>query len=164
MSETQVLLKDCLTAAESSAKDFVLSTLGYNQYHITDYPPALPEIHLGSYVALLSESAKMEIAVLTDHKGCIQLAKDMLGSEPDSEADVADALGEIANILAGGVKRQLPDRLPRAQIGLPFLLKGKIQFGEKVQLAASRARWGELEVLLVVLIKPENGDSRRAPA
>ena len=56
-----------------------------------------------------------------------KIAKAMLMSGPDdpiSEAETNDALGEVVNMLIGGVKARTNDDLSNIQISIPSIIKG----------------------------------------
>jgi chemotaxis protein CheX len=53
-----------------------------------------------------------------------QLAKSMLGDAAKSEAEVADALGEICNMIAGNFKNKLAGTDERCMLSVPTVVSG----------------------------------------
>jgi chemotaxis protein CheX len=54
-----------------------------------------------------------------------QIAKGMLGDAADSEAQVADALGEICNMVAGNFKNKLAGTDERCMLSVPSVISGE---------------------------------------
>jgi len=55
------------------------------------------------------------------------IALNMLGMEPDekiSEGDINDAIGEIANMVMGGVKSRLKDNTKNINVSIPTVVSG----------------------------------------
>ena len=59
----------------------------------------------------------------------IAVAKGMLCMEPDDEVpdeDLADAIGEVANMVMGSVKTRIQDTVPSVEISIPTVICGRI--------------------------------------
>jgi CheY-specific phosphatase CheX len=69
-----------------------------------------------------------------------------------SHADITDAVGEVANMLAGGVKRRLSAVSPGLQLGLPLFIQGHLDPRERQALRVSEVRLSpDITVFVVVL-------------
>jgi CheY-specific phosphatase CheX len=71
--------------------------------------------------------------------------------ESASEDDITDAIGEIANMLGGGVKKRLSGREPKLQLGLPIFVEGRIHAAHQAQTAFEKIRLGATTVELLVI-------------
>ena len=64
------------------------------------------------------------LTVCCDAKTAAQIAKSMLGDVADSQAQVADALGEICNMIAGNFKNKLAGTDERCMLSVPTVVSG----------------------------------------
>jgi len=79
----------------------------------------------------------------------------LLGCNEDTEplppADIADALGEIANMVAGGIKRRMAKHDSSIKLGLPFFLHGRIEPLAKQETAITEAMIGPVTAQLLLI-------------
>ena len=140
---------DWLAAAEAALDEVARAALGCAGQRVISRDLSPPPLG-GAWVQLLSDREAVLVGLCSDAAGRARLASALVGEEGLSAADVTDALGEIANMLAGGVKRRLVASCPGLQLGLPFFLHGRVEPSERQQWCAA-----ELELALgcsVVLI------------
>jgi hypothetical protein len=107
----------------------------------------------GAYLPLMAPWGSVQLALVSDEAGCGAIARGLLGmspGEPLSAAEVADAVCEVLNILAGGVKAQLRERGP-LQMGLPTFFNGPVQPTERMGVAAVEMHAGGVAGALVVV-------------
>jgi chemotaxis protein CheX len=64
------------------------------------------------------------MTVRCDAKTARQVAKSMLGDTADSEQEVADALGEVCNMIAGNFKNKLAGADERCMLSVPTVISG----------------------------------------
>ncbi|MGC3998687.1 MAG: hypothetical protein QM767_15010 [Anaeromyxobacter sp.] len=64
---------------------------------------------------------------------------------------MADAVNEIVNIVAGGVKGRLLDRLNPLQMGLPVYFRGPAQPTEHTAVVVSDVKMGDVELSLMLV-------------
>jgi hypothetical protein len=87
----------------------------------------LPSDLCGVYIPLLGDGFSVQLGVLGRRDVCTQLAKSLLGMGPeeslDGDADVFDAVGEVTNMVAGGVKVRAAGHT-NVTLGLPLALTG----------------------------------------
>jgi hypothetical protein len=89
--------------------------------------------HPGAFVPVSAAEASVQIGIVGDEVSLRTLAAALLGL-PAAEvamADVADAMGEIANMVAGGVKTRMLAQV-RVTVGLPVFVHGWIDAGERL--------------------------------
>ncbi len=82
----------------------------------------------------------------------IAVAKGMLCMEPDEEVpdeDLADAIGEVANMVMGSVKTRLQDTIPNIEISIPTVICGRIL----------KNNMGDCSVKAVLRVKIEEFDA-----
>ena len=110
----------------------------------------------GAYVALLSVDVQMQIGIAASRDGCRRLSGALMMMEPDdpelSDAVMADALGEIVNIMAGALKQKMDGRYQGLTLGLPTMIHGHIAPTERQELTVVRTRIGDIECNLVLLM------------
>ena len=109
----------------------------------------------GAYISLTSESDSIQIGLLADRKDCQTLAKAMLGMEDDealSDVDVGDAIGEILNIIAGVVKRQLNHKVQNSiQLGLPKTVQGQLKPCNLKEMKEMNVLIGNIKANLLII-------------
>src|SRR5512138_2280299 len=102
-----VTIHEWLAATVDSAAEFAATTLRGTLGHVESHD-AIPAQVTGCFVALVGEDESIQIGIAASAEGCQSLAQALFASdEPLDDADVSDALGEITNIVAGGVKKRV---------------------------------------------------------
>jgi CheY-specific phosphatase CheX len=144
-----------LQAATDSMSEFCETTLAMEMRRgVTS--PRLPENLTGCFVALVGQDESLQIGLASDPAGCQTLARTLFACEDDlSEADISDALGEIANILAGGVKKRMSEYYASMILGLPIVMEGHIRLTDRQQMAKHDIALGEIPVRLLVVCSRE---------
>jgi hypothetical protein len=93
-------------------------------------PPEPDSSRHGAFVALAGEGGtSAQVGVLGAASDCAVVARLMFGlkeSQQPSDADVSDGMGEIANMVAGGLKRRLGGRYGSLLLGLPLFVRGPV--------------------------------------
>jgi len=116
----------CLDALTESASELTGTVLGGATFEVlgpcTDFGGGN-----GAYLGLVAQEEPIQVGILVDGPGCQSLSKSLLGMDPADEdlppSDVSDAMCEIVNIVAGGFKRRVLDRMP-VTMGLPIFVSG----------------------------------------
>jgi len=161
---TPIALDAWLAATVEAATEFATTTLDStldSQGAATVLPMDLTEC----FVALVGEEGSLQIGLAADAAGCQTLAKALFASEDDlPDEDVSDALGEIANIIAGGVKKRMATaQLPLA-LGLPIVMEGHLRLTERQQMAQTDVKLGQVSTRLLIVCNKDQPASRRATA
>jgi len=98
---------------------------------------------LGAYLALLGHDTSLQVGLLSDASGCQLLSKMLLGMAPEeenlSDSDIADAMCELINVIAGGIKRRVSDRL-QINLGLPLFVAGVPRPGHHSHVVLTQVR------------------------
>ncbi len=108
-----------------------------------------------SLLALVGDSSSVQIGIGAPQDEFLDVVRALIGAEPDdddlSSADIADALGEMANMLAGGVKVRMAKEDPSIRISLPLVIVGGIVQGTRINIAVAEVEMGECLVSLMVI-------------
>jgi len=134
------------------------SALALEGLVISSRHEAAPALH-GAYLGLMSPAGAVQIGIASSQEGCRSLARGLMGMGPEEElpeAEVADAVCEIINIVAGGFKARLRDRATPMQMGLPVFIRGAIQSTERVAVQVAEGLVGSVPVALL-LVHPRSG-------
>lgn len=124
-----------------------------------DSPP--PDME-GAYLGFVSDEGAYQIGLAASRDGCQALARGLLSVEAGAPllpaADVADAVCEIVNMLAGCVQRRLRDKhASELRLGLPTFFHGAAQPTERLAIAVAEVRVGECPAALLVLHPRKSG-------
>ena len=141
-------------AAMADASTELAVSLGIDGVELLGWHDLPPTGMAGAYIPLLAEDQTLQLALLASPTGCADLARLLLGMEPDdevSDADIADAVGELVNIVAGGVKQRLQDSTGGLRLGLPVFIHGYVQPTQQLEISLASARIGEVEAHLMAL-------------
>ena len=90
--------------------------------------PRDADVEHGSSIALTSETGGWQLAVMGSRGSCEALTRNLFAMEADempAMADMADALGEIANVAAGVLKASRAAAGQKVQLGLPLFMEGR---------------------------------------
>lgn len=90
--------------------------------------PRDADVEYGSSIALTSETGGWQLAVMGSRGSCEVLTRSLFAMEDGEEpamADMADALGEIANVAAGVLKASRAAAGQAVQLGLPLFMEGR---------------------------------------
>ena len=119
-----------LSALRDSARDVITTSLGFTDGDISAMFGVAPHDVAGSYMPMVGPKYSMYVGWTAGERERCALARAFLGMGADesvSPADVEDALGELVNILGGGVKRRMLAQVPQLVVGLPFFAGGRMR-------------------------------------
>jgi hypothetical protein len=137
-------LLELLDAAAVAARQIATGPLGASDPKWSGASGGpLPKDMCGIYIPLIADGMALQLGVLAAREVCVALGKALLAGteEPlDSDADLFDAMGEIANLIAGDFKVLLADRVS-VRVGLPLALRGRV-----IPLGGSQSVHGSLNV------------------
>ena|GEM_PF-1263159 len=90
--------------------------------------PRDANVAFGSSIALTAENGGWQLALMANKDSCAGLTRALFAMEDDETPameDIADAVGEIANVAAGVMKSSRAEAGQRVQLGLPLFLEGR---------------------------------------
>ncbi len=93
--------------------------------------PRETAVQYGSSVALTAVAGSWQLAVMCNREGGLELTRSLFCMEADETPDLddmADALGEIANVAAGVMKSSRTAAGEKIQLGLPLFMEGESCF------------------------------------
>ena len=145
-------------AAMADASSELAQSLGIDGVEVLGWHNVPPTGMAGAYIPLLAEDQTLQLALLASPAGCADLSRLLLGMEPDeevSDADIADAVGELVNIVAGGVKQRMQGSPGQGsaslRLGLPVFIHGYVQPTQQLEVSLASARIGDVEAHLMAL-------------
>jgi len=102
----------------------------------------------------------VQIGLASSPEGCQALAKGLMGMGAEEPAlpdnEMADAVCEIINIVAGAFKARVRDRATPLQMGLPVFIQGAVQPTERIAVQVAEVKFGEVAAVLL-LVHPRAG-------
>ena len=131
MSENGTTLRNWFEATAESTLELATQVFGFEHGQLTGDLAEMREGRWGGYVSLINEESAVQLGLASDAAGCRILARTLFGMEAEgeelAEIDVADAINEVVNIIAGGVKNRMDERFPSLRLGLPLFVEGRIK-------------------------------------
>lgn len=157
-------LSEWLEAAADASQEIATGPLGATVTSWRDCSgEALPGNLCGVYIPLVSDDLALQFGMLASRDVCIEIARSLLGMTPDEEVgsdeDVFDAVGEVSNLVAGGVKVRVADRC-NVNLGVPLALQGKVFPSSGSSSVQGVVRVGESDVWLVMTGTPRKPKPR----
>lgn len=139
---------------EAAFAETAQGALGIEEVAVTGRPEVVAARWQGAYLGLVGPSGAIQIGLAADEPVCQDLAKRLLGMAPADEAlpapDMADAVCEIVNIVAGAFKGRLRDRTS-LQMGLPVFFNGCVQPTERTAVSVVEVRAGGQSAALLLV-------------
>lgn len=109
----------------------------------------------GAYIAVAGKRSTRHLGLVCDEQGRQILAEAMLcvgdDDDPLDKEDVTDAVGEVMNIIAGGIKQRLLDRDPSLKLGIPIFVEGRAHSPIHCQGGQAEVLLGQVAAKLVIL-------------
>lgn len=155
---TPAVHSQCLDALTESARELTSTVLGGLTFE------ALGDCEdfgagNGAYLGLVAQEEPVQVGIVVDGGGCQSLSKALLGMEPADEdlppSDVSDAMCEIVNIIAGGLKRRVAERMP-VTMGLPIFVSGHPLPNQQQTMLARSIKIGNVLVIVLLLTQKQN--------
>ena len=144
---------DWVVAMADASSELALS-LGIDGVEVLDWHDLPPTGMAGAYIPMLAEDQTLQLALLASPEGCADLSRLLLGMEPEEEvaaADIADAVGELVHIVAGGVKQRLQEAAACLRLGLPVFIHGYVQPTQQLEVSLASVRIGAVDAHLMAL-------------
>jgi hypothetical protein len=114
-------------------------------------------VEMGSCITLTQGDGSWILAIVGDKHSCKAMTKALFGMEPEEEPakdEYADAMGEIANMTAGVLKRRIPSiEGQRLNQGLPLFLCGTdtlVYVGKSIKTLSQKIDGDGLDVQVVL--------------
>ncbi len=123
--------------------------------------PRQADVKYGSSIALTSDTGGWNLAVMGNKHSCEVLTRNLFAMDDDETPemeDMADGIGEIANVAAGVMKASRAAAGQKVQLGLPLFMEGRscIEFfASGIQGMAQTVRGDNTLEVHVILIWQE---------
>lgn len=152
---SKITLAQWRTAVEGAAGEIASYALSFSGAKVHD-PVGLEctVALIGAHLPLVGDGNAYDLALVASPESCRALARAILCIGPDApvrDAEVADAIGEITNMLGGGVKRRLAgSSAVDLLLGLPIFLHGYIESTERTAVTCLPTRLGTIETMVLI--------------
>jgi hypothetical protein len=153
-TSSKITLAHWRSAVEGAATEIATRALSLPGATVAD--PVGPEAAaalIGAHIPMLGSGQAYDLALVSTPAGCQALARAILymaDGAPVTDAEVADAVGEIVNMLGGTVKRRIAGLGAELELGLPLFLHGHIQPTERLTVIALPTRFGAIETMVLI--------------
>ena len=148
---------DWMAAMSDTINEVATTALGFPGCEVLRTFDRIPPGREGAYLALVGQEDSIQIGLISNAEGCQALAKGLLQMEPGGEdldpADMADAMCEVVNIIAGGLKARVNGKVPPIKLGLPLFVNGAVQPSSRLVIVVAELLIGTVPAALV-LIEP----------
>jgi len=149
-----------LADLEGSVEEIAVSALGQPGMRVACRHESPPDLH-AAILGLVGPAGAVQIGLAASPEGCQALARGLMGMTPSdpplAEDEVADAMCEIVNIVAGVFKTRVRDRAHPLQMGLPVFIHGSVQATTHVAVRVAEVSLGEVPAA-VLLVHPRQGE------
>jgi hypothetical protein len=108
---------------------------------------------IGAHIPMVGAGRAFDLALVSSYDGCQSLARAILCMGPGpaiADGEVADAIGEIVNMLAGSMKRRLSGVAADLTLGLPIFIHGYLQPTDRLSVLALPIRFGAVETVVLI--------------
>jgi hypothetical protein len=154
MPKSKLTLAQWRTAVEGSAREIATNALSFAGASVLDPVGAeTANPMIGAHIPVIGGGGAFDLALVAMPEDCRALARAMLYLTPDAaikDAEVADAIGEMVNMLGGGVKRRMSGLGADLELGLPIFVHGHIQPTERLSVVALPTRFGTIETMVLI--------------
>jgi Chemotaxis phosphatase CheX len=151
-------LVDWIGAAELAVGEVATTALSCAHVDRATVDGRSPQSLFGAYVPLVAAGCQVQIGVVAEWGACQALARALFGMEAGAEleadSDVSDALGEIANMVAGRVKARMNERAPGLVTGLPLCVAGHVEPSAGAEQASIALLFDDVRASVRVLLSP----------
>jgi hypothetical protein len=154
MSSSRISLAQWRTAVDGAAREVATYALSLPGAVVQD-PVGIEcaAAMIGAHIPLVGGGQGFDFALVSSAEGCQALSRAILCRPAGAalrDAEVADAIGEIVNMLAGSVKRRLAG--PRAELvlGLPIFLHGHLQPTDRMLVIALPTRFDTIDTIVLI--------------
>ena len=141
------------STAAREALETVASTALEMPTHALGAVPAPAGASLCAYIPVMTPGESLQIGIVADDASSMALVRALLRMpEPEalSSGDVADAFGEIANMVGGVAKAAMSSQIGLVGLGLPLVTHGLPAASDNIELDYEGIEVGSARVTLVV--------------
>ena len=141
-------------AIQSTASEIARYALGFDGASVADPEPAEATAGMiGAHIPMVGKES-FELSLVGTRAACQALSGAVLMMGIDAQlapAEIADAIGELANQLAGGVKRRLAGTCGDLELGLPVFVNGSVEPTRHQSVLALPTTFGPISAMVVIV-------------
>jgi hypothetical protein len=108
---------------------------------------------IGAHIPLVGGGQAFEMSLVSSAEGCEALTRAILcmaAGPALREVEIVDAVGEIVNMMAGGMKRRLAGHGAHLALGLPIFVRGYLQSSDRLGVIALPIRFGPIDTMVSI--------------
>jgi Chemotaxis phosphatase CheX len=154
---TPAVQTKCLDALADAVSELSATVLGMSFASLDD--GSQETCGHGAYLGAVAQDEAFQVGIIVPAVGCQVLAKALLGMDPAEDdlpdPDVSDAMCEIINIVAGGLKRRINTELP-VTIGLPIFVAGQPWPNAHQSVVERKLSVGEVPTSVILLTQKQS--------
>jgi CheY-specific phosphatase CheX len=158
---SNVALTEWVDALVGAANQLAMESLGFEEGEIVATENSLESLVSGALIALVGNQTSVEVGLCATEDNCAKLVRAFLGMEPEDEdlskADMDDALGEMANVMAGALKARIDGRVPSMQLGLPIVFQGLLGVSTSAETVVVHIQWQDVKAQTVLIRSASGG-------
>jgi hypothetical protein len=153
-TSSRVSLAQWRAAVEGAAQEIATYALSFAGAKVLD-PVGLDcaAALIGAHIPLVGGGQAFDLALVSSPEGCQALSRAILcmsDGAPLRDAEVADAVGEIVNMLAGSVKRRISGHGADLALGLPLFIHGYIEPTDRLTVTVLPTRFGAIDTMVLI--------------
>jgi hypothetical protein len=150
----KIMLGHWRTAIAGAASEIAVYALSFPEATVHD-PVGLEQAEsmIGAHIPLVGGGGAYDLALVSSAEGCKALSRAILGVAPTAvlrDAEIADAVGEIANMLGGSLKRRLAGLGAELVLGLPIFMHGHLQPTDRMSVIVLPVRFGPVDTIVLI--------------
>ena len=156
MSGSGATIDVWMDASLEALRDVMVQACGMDGLDVVASADQMPPDLAGAFIPLAGERDSAQVGLAGDLDARQRVCGALMQMSPEeaaelSTSDVVDAMGEIVNIAAGGIKSRLQPMLGALTMGLPLFINGRVEATERVETRVARVTTGGLELVVVVV-------------
>jgi hypothetical protein len=141
-------------AIDGAAREIATCALSFRGAEVLDPVGADRAVQMiGAHLPVLGGGRAFDLSLVSSPDGCRAMARAMLCLDANAtlrDTEMADAIGEMVNMLGGTLKRRLSSQLGDMVLGLPIFVHGYIQPTERLSIIALPTRFGEIDTIVLI--------------
>ncbi len=140
-------------AVQGATTELARNALGFTGAKVAQ-PVAIEQTinMVGAHIPMIGSQA-FELSLFATRESCSQLATAVLGMNADAlpPGTIPDAIGEIVNMIAGGVKRRLASNGGDLELGLPVFVNGNVELAGRQSAVTLPVQIGPIHTFVLIL-------------
>jgi len=150
-----------MEASLEALRDVMVQACGLEGLELVAAADQMPPDLAGAFIPLAGEKDSAQVGLAGELEARQRVCGALMQMSPEeaaelSTSDIVDAMGEVVNIAAGGIKSRLQPLLGSLTMGLPLFINGRVEATDRVETRVARVSTGAFE-LVVVIVRGREG-------